>query len=163
MPTTLELAVIEVKHDHHARSMMPQLRGSSGDPDRAAFAEGGYDPNDRVCFEGFGGHDGSKGFSTTTLLTDPDAIYYPNAHQQEVEPHTICRSVMIRTTDHKLVWRPGDVHELYDLSRDPGETQNVYGRDEHAAIQTDLTARLLDWLVHTSDVTPFDRDDRNVP
>ena len=37
----LELAGIEARHQHFARSLVPQLRGAAGDPQRAVFAEAG--------------------------------------------------------------------------------------------------------------------------
>ena len=35
VPTTLELAGVEARHTHYARSLVPQLRGAVGDPARA--------------------------------------------------------------------------------------------------------------------------------
>ncbi len=36
--------------------------------------------------------------------------------------------------------------QLYDLVHDPRETRNLWGRDAVREVQTELTARLLDWL-----------------
>ena len=52
MATALDLAGIPVGHTHFARSLTPQLRGAPGDPQRAAFSEGGYDPHEPHAFEG---------------------------------------------------------------------------------------------------------------
>src|SRR5690348_2046433 len=51
MATAIELAGIPANHTHFARSLMPQLRGEPGDPDRAAFCEGGYNRNEPQAFE----------------------------------------------------------------------------------------------------------------
>lgn len=53
-----------------------------------------------------------------------------------------CRA--IRTDRWKLILRrfPADVCELYDLGSDPGERNNLFGRPEHAAVQTELADRL---------------------
>ncbi|QEE28974.1 sulfatase [Terriglobus albidus] len=51
----------------------------------------------------------------------------------------------IRTKRHKLIHYYKDqpeAFELYDLEKDPGETQNLYGRAEHAGIQQELINRL---------------------
>jgi len=50
----------------------------------------------------------------------------------------------IRTETHKLIaYTQGEKeHELYDLKNDPKETQNLWGRPEHAAVQQDLLARM---------------------
>jgi hypothetical protein len=70
---------------------------------------------------------------------------------------------MIRAHAHKLVHRPGDVSELFDLVNDPCETLNHHGEPEYAKIQSELEARLLDWHIHTSDVTPYERQNRGYP
>ena len=80
--------------------------------------------------------------------------------QQQEQPHTVCRSTMIRTLTHKLVRRPDDVNELYDLEKDPKELINVYDKPEYANIQKELIGRMLDWYIQTGDVTPWDRDHR---
>jgi choline-sulfatase len=94
---------------------------------------------------------------------DPKGIYYPKGMQQQKEPLTVSRAAMIRTLTHKLVRRPAGMHELYDLVIDPREERNVYGNAAYAAAQKDLEARMLDWYIHTADVTPFDADPRGWP
>lgn len=154
MPTTLEAAGIEAKHVHFARSMHPQLDGACGDSDRAVYAEGGYDTHEPHCFEGKPS-DGVAG--------DPSSIYYPKGIQQQREPRTVSRSVMIRTLTHKLIRRPHGMHELYDYRSDPREERNLYGSSEYAATQAELERRLLDWYIHTADAVPLDPDPRGWP
>jgi arylsulfatase A-like enzyme len=91
---------------------------------------------------------------------DPDHIYYPKARLQQDEPLTVCRAAMVRTATHKLVRRPLERSELYDLTADPGEMSNLHGQPGHAAIERALELRMLDWLVHTADVTPLGEDQR---
>jgi choline-sulfatase len=150
MPTTLELAGIECRHTHFARSMMPQLRGQPGDSRRAAFAEGGYDPHEPHCYEG----------SPSDTGSDTDGIYYPKGRLQQEHPEASVRCTMIKTGSHKLIFRPGDKSELYDLREDPEELCNVYGREEYLEVQRQLERRILEWYLHTSDVVPFDRQTR---
>jgi choline-sulfatase len=154
MPTTLEMAGIETAHVHFARSMLPQLEGACGDRDRAVFAEGGYDTHEPHCFEGKP-RDGIAG--------DPASIYYPKGVQQQREPRTVSRSVMIRTLTHKLIRRPYGMHELYDYRSDPREERNVYDQSAYAAVQADLERRLLDWYIHTADSVPLEPDPRGWP
>ena len=78
-------------------------------------------------------------------------------------PESVQRCAMIRVDGHKLVQRPGGVHELYHLVEDPRELENLYGRPEHAAVQQRLQDRLLDWYVHTADVVPWQEDSRGIP
>jgi len=70
---------------------------------------------------------------------------------------------MIRTLDWKLVYRPDEVSELYDLQADPRELHNVYALPEQVCVRDALERRLLDWLVQTSDVVPWDEDPRGLP
>ena len=154
MATVLDLAEIEAEHTHFARSLVPQLEGKPGDPNRAVFAEGGYDLQEPHCFEGrpdrlFNG-----------VPRDASNIYYPKGKLQQDVPHSVCRSAMIRTLDYKLVRRTADVHELYDLRNDPQELNNVYGKEQYRTVQLELESRLLDWYIRTSDSVPFHEDPR---
>lgn len=155
MATVLELAEIEPQHTHFARSLVPQLEGAAGDPDRAAFADGGYATFEPRCFEGF--EDGSSSDWT------PEFIYYPKGQQQQDHPLSVCRSTMIRTQDAKLIYRPEGVSELYDLTADPQELTNRYGDAAYADLQQGLTMRLLDHCIQTSDTTPWEEDPRGLP
>jgi arylsulfatase A-like enzyme/dienelactone hydrolase len=47
---------------------------------------------------------------------------------------------------------PRPAEELYDLSRDPFETQNLAGQPEHEQLLTDLRDRLLAWMEETGDL-----------
>lgn len=125
-PTVLELAGIEARHTQFGRSLVPQLRGATRDPGRAAFAEGGYDPHEPHCFEGHVGGD--------QFLRDPSHIYWPKANLQQTAPLSVCRAAMIRTRDHKLVRRPLERSELYDLRADPQELRNVYDDPRYAGV-----------------------------
>jgi arylsulfatase A-like enzyme len=154
MPTTLELAGVEPQHQHFAHTMMPQLHGAPGDPTRAAFAEGGYDPHEPHCFEGKPS-DGVAG--------DPNGIYYPKGIQQQDHPESVSRATMIRTQTHKLIRRPGGQSELYDLVADPRETCNRIADPGYATIRGELEGRLLDWYIHTAGVTPLTPDPRGFP
>ena len=149
MATSLELAGIEARHTHFARSLMPQLHGSPGDPGRAAFSEGGYNIYEPQCFE--------------PADRKPGEIYYPKEKLEVDHPETVSRAAMIKTPGLKLVLRPGGQSELYDVEKDPRELHNVYGDRSYAGAQQDLIARLLQWYVLTADVAPPDKDPRGSP
>jgi hypothetical protein len=70
---------------------------------------------------------------------------------------------MIRTAEHKLIFRPDGQSELYDLRKDPRELNNVYGEAEYAQTQFKLQTDLLNWYVRTADVAPRQRDPRGFP
>jgi choline-sulfatase len=149
MATCLELAGIEAKHTHFARSLMPQLRGAPGDVNRAAFCEGGFDINEPQSFEKVEG--------------GPKAIYYPKTKLENDRPETVTRATAITTADYKLVARVGQTNELYDRKNDPLELHNVYGQRTYAQTQEKLERRMLEWYIHTADVAPKQQDPRGFP
>jgi arylsulfatase A-like enzyme len=54
---------------------------------------------------------------------------------------------MIRSRSHKLIYFTGNrTGQLFDLSRDPGETSNLWHDPAQRPIRDELTAELLDWL-----------------
>ena len=153
-PTTLEIAGVECRHTHFARSLLPQLRGAAGDPHRAVFAEGGYDLHEPHCFEGR---------PNDHIAGNPDGIYYPKGLQQQEHPASVCRAAMIRTATHKLVRRHRGQREFYDLAQDPRELTNIYDAPAALDVQRQLEDRLLDWHLSTGDVVPWDPDPRGFP
>ncbi len=151
MATCLELAGVEARHTHFAKSLVPQLRGSTGDLARSVFCEGGYNSNEPQLFEPLDQFAGAEN------------IYYPKVSLQNEQPDTVTRTSMIRTLTHKLIYRPDDQSELYDLAKDPRETRNLYGHPSYAAVESRLFHELMDWYVRTSDVAPKQRDPRGFP
>jgi choline-sulfatase len=151
MATCLELAGIKTGHTHFAKSLMPQLRGGTGDTSRAVFCEGGYNANEPQEFE------------PLDQFADPSNPYYPKVALQNEQPETVTRSSMIRTLTHKLVYRPDDRSELYDLVKDPRELNNVYGSAAYRNVQAQLLVDLMNWYVRTSDVAPVQKDPRGIP
>lgn len=155
MATTLDLAGIEAQHTHFARSLISQLQGTAGDPERAVFIEGGYARHEPHNFEGRPDRD--------QFAREVRNIYYPKGKLQQDHPDSVGRVVAIRTASHKLVYRPTGVCELYDLEADPQELHNHYNEPPYAAVQRALETRLLAWFTQTGDVTPFDMDPRGLP
>lgn len=149
--TTLDLAGVPSRHVHFARSLRPYLSNataSSWEPRDAVFAEGGYATNEPRDFEKETGHASN---------------YWYKSHVQQTYPLSVCRAVSIRTNSWKLVYRSDPTSldhdsELYDLANDPLELTNVY--DANPEVATELKLRILDWMVLTSDVTPYSTCDR---
>ncbi len=148
MATILSLAGVEMRHSHFAQDLSCNLLGASGDPLRAVYCEGGYDLHEPHCFEGR-----NEGWGTAHP-------YWPKLELQQRRPETVSRSIAIRTSRYKLVYRPGDCSELYDLTRDPGETFNLINDSKCAAVKNELQQSILNWLLATSDVTPWEEDPR---
>ena len=156
MPTLLESAGIRAGHTHYARSLMPQLAGGFGDPDRAVFCEGGYNLNEFHCNEG-------ADLESRAFMRGPENIYYPKGLQQREHPKSTGRAAMIRTLTHKLVLRTYGDNELYDLTCDPRELCNLYGKSGYSGVQANLERRMLDWYISTGDSVPEEEDPRGLP
>jgi choline-sulfatase len=148
MQTAIDLAGTQTRHTHFARSLMPQLSGGKGDPDRAAFSEGGYNVYEPQCFEPMGAGGGP---------------YQGKIKLQNEEPLSISRSSMVRTRTHKLIVRPQGQCELYSYADDPQERNNLYGEGSVASVQADLQSKLLDHYIETTGIAPFDKDPRDCP
>ncbi|MBI3986095.1 MAG: sulfatase-like hydrolase/transferase [Lentisphaerae bacterium] len=59
---------------------------------------------------------------------------------------------MVRTREWKYVHRfSGGPNELYNLSRDPGETSNLAGNAEWRTMETEMRDRLFDWFSRHAD------------
>lgn len=70
--------------------------------------------------------------------------YYEYPGWENVQPHR-----GVRTETHKLIqWYKAEPveWEFYDLVNDPGETTNLFGKPEHAALQQQLMSRLEELL-----------------
>ena len=154
MATVLELSSIKAQHTHFAKSLVPQLNGASGDPERAVFAEGGYDIQEPNCFEGYE----NRIYDDIAKL---DGNYYtPKGKQQQERPESICRSAMVRTLDYKLIRRTNGVSELYNMQKDQNEIDNLYYNEAFADIRSDMETKMLEWYIKTADVTPWDEHTR---
>jgi len=146
MPTCLELAGTKATHTHFARSLMPQLHGSHGDLQRAAFTEGGYNTYEPQAFE--------------PII---EGLYAPKTRLQNERPETVTRCAAVRTNRYKYIARPNDQSELYDCGQDPMQKNNLFGDSSMRDMQTELQTRLTSWYIDTSGVPPLQRDPRGAP
>ena len=146
MPTFLELARTKATHTNFARSLMPQVRGGPGDPDRAAFTEGGYNVYEPQAFE-----------------TRREGIYGAKTALQNDQPDTVSRCASVKTQTYTYIDRPLGQSELYDRKADPQETNNLIRDPAHASVREQMNKRLTDWYINTSGVPASDKDQRDTP
>lgn len=167
-PTVLELAGIKPDFTHHATSLVPQLRGEKGDPTRLVYSEGGYTWTTEI--ETMAG----------TSSTSETNMYFRRA-LEEVQNYTgncsqdhwsdvnwgscagIPRAVMVKSLRYKLVYRPDDVSEFYDLKLDAREMVNLWDDEAYAPMKREFLGHLLKWYIMTGDVTPKEEDSRELP
>ena len=62
---------------------------------------------------------------------------------------------MAKTLTHKLVFRPREVSEFYDLVKDPRTLTNLWGKPEVGGAQQTMLDGLLKWYQETTDVAPL--------
>lgn len=146
MATMLELGGTKATHTHFARSLMPQIMGGPGDPQRAAFTEGGYNLSEPQAFE--------------PRLPGP---YLPKTNLQNDRPATIARDAAVRDRHFTYIERPDGPSELYDRRADPRETRNLADHHAFAPVRDRMRLRLLDWYINTSGVPNAARDRRDMP
>jgi arylsulfatase A-like enzyme len=141
---------------HFSASLLPAIRGQGSASalwKRYIFSEAGY----------------SAGTIEMEPLDPAQAAIYANPHntyyargQEELVPSHCTRAIMMRNATAKLVFRPPPgVCELYDLTADPREANNLYGRPQGSALQGAMQLDMLTWLAQTSDVTPALEDPRD--
>ncbi|WP_395407390.1 sulfatase-like hydrolase/transferase [Pseudoduganella sp. UC29_106] len=146
MATMLELGGASATHTHFARSLLPQLHGAPGDPERAAFSEGGYNTYEPQAFE------------------PPLAgIYFAKSALQNSQPDMVARVASVKTRRYNYIARPGGQSELYDRLSDPRENRNLIDSPAHAKVRAELQNRLLNWYINTTGVPPLDKDPRDLP
>lgn len=151
-PTVCEWEGLPLRHDQFGVSLSRQVGGAAGDPERVVWCEGGYDAREPQCFEG------TAGFA---MFNRPGNIYYPKMAQQQEQPESVCRGVMMRTPEYKLVIRTNGDNELYDMVKDPQELENRYHWDEYAELTAQLERQMLVWLIGSSDVVPWEPHGRS--
>lgn len=149
MATFLDLAEVEAKHTHFARSLVPQLQGKPGDVGRAAFSESGYDTFEPQAFE--------------PPLPGAASLYSAKHDIQNEQPQTVTRAASIATPDYKFIARPGGQSELYDRRKDPMEQRNLIDDRGHQKVKVALQERLMNRYISTTGVPPWDRDARETP
>lgn len=149
MATFLDLGRVEATQQYFARSLVPELNGLGGDPERAAFTESGYDTFEPQAFE--------------PPLTGPPNIYTAKHDIQNQQPQTVTRAASIATPHYKFIARPGGQSELYDRRKDRLETHNLIDAPDHAKVREALQQRLVDHYISTTGVPPRDRDPRDTP
>ena len=141
---------------HFSQSLLPFILGSPSAKGRDwVFSEGGYVPN-TIEVEPLDPEQAKE-------YAQPNSLYYPRGKEELVAEHCT-RALMIRNETMKLVYRCAPAaSELYDLSQDPRELQNLWGVPQYASVQVQMQLAMLDWLAATSDITPLIEDPRGVP
>jgi arylsulfatase A-like enzyme len=144
-PATVEdLVGITPGHTHFGRSLLPVLAGDQDEHRDAVFSEGGRLHGETQAME-----------LESTSMGTPVGLYWPRVGLQQLEGPEHTKAVMCRTRDYKYVRRHYELDELYDLNRDPRETDNRINDPELQEVLASLKERLLTFYIETSDVVPL--------
>ena len=142
LPTLLEFAELEAGHTHFGKSLLPSL----ADPDQVvrsyAVTEGGFRMGDTDLLERAGGE------------------YEKKAGLQHEQPRLVGKAIALRDDRYTFVHRLYESDELYDRFADPDEVNNLIDQDALRPVADRYKAQVLDWMLETSDVIPWQADPR---
>ena len=142
VPTLLELADVEPGYTHFGRSLVHLSADASRPHRQAAFSEGGFATHEEPLFE-------SAGFP-----------YDLKAAIQHEDPVTNGKVTTVRTQRWTYCHRLYEADELYDREADPQQLVNLAARPDLAETVTMLREKILDWMLATADVMPWQPDRR---
>ena len=147
--TALDFAGAESSHVHFGRSLRPTLSDHGHKLRDFVCCEGGRLPGDTHCDEY---HDYPGG-------APESFVYYPKMKaQSDGENHA--KGVMLRNERYKYISRITGEDELYDMENDPKETHNRIGDPALEGVVVRMQRDMLRWLMETSDIVPYKRDQR---
>ena len=137
----IDLAGIKTDFVRFAKSLLPLL---SNDPNkeeeeamsRFVYSEGGFFFHSEL-FPGGSDH----------VPDNPKGMYWPRAQEEMSNNGTGSpKWVMIRNLTAKLVYRPLGISELYDLTKDPRELENLYNSpiEKYIVLRNELKTKLIE-------------------
>ena len=148
MPTICEALGVALPRGVQGRSLWPLLSGGDYPPEEFASVYGE---------QGFGGlhytEEDDPDFEHC-LIPGPNGPTFDclNSYSQSGTMR------MVRKGDWKLVMDMQGRGQLYDLSRDPMELENLYEHPEWVAEQCEMLAELSMWSLRAADPLPYPRD-----
>lgn len=145
--TVEDLAGLPRDYDHFGRSLMPLVTGGVTGHRDDVLCEGGRRADEPQAAE-------------LASPQRPEGLYYPRMSLQRTDPAAHGKAAMLRTARYKYVRRLDEDDELYDLECDPGERRNLVHTAAAAEPLADLRTRLLDRMITTADVVPYELDHR---
>jgi arylsulfatase A-like enzyme len=147
--TIYDLLGIDPGYDSFGKSLRESLRGSDDEIHPAVFAEVGSRKQEAA-------------FLNLEVKDLPaDSFYGVQSRQTWSYALEGCYAVTARTHKYKYVRRGyDDYHELYDLTVDPGELNNLSGKPQYADVERQMETLLLNHFMTTGDVMPRKQDSR---
>lgn len=149
-PTILDAAGVAPKHPHYGRSLLADgTRPLPAEGREAVFADAGWSLDETQC--------------GTPMNLVKGGWYEGRNETVSRTPGLRTRRATVRTDRWRYVYWPSGLEQLYDLEGDPDAVVNRASDPDLAPIKESLRARVLEWLLETSDTTPFEPDPRGWP
>lgn len=151
-PTLCEAIQVEIPHGVQGRSLWPLLSGQPYPEDefRSIYATSGlgglyYEASDNVPYYI---RDGYR--ATPAALANPRASGFDELNKVTMSG----LQKMVRMGDWKLIYDMMGYGQLYQLSSDPWELNNLFGHPDVATQQASMMAELLMWTIRAQDDLP---------
>ena len=148
--TVFDITGIDPDYDMFGLSLLPLIAGETDSHRDAVFCEGGRRIGEDQAME-----------KASPSFSDPSELYYPRVELQGREDGSHSKATMCRTQNFKYVRRLYELDELYDLQADPTELRNVIEDPRYVSVLALLRDRMLEWYHETSDVIPYQTDQRS--
>jgi N-sulfoglucosamine sulfohydrolase len=160
-PTLLEASGHKPLKEMTGKSFVGLLKGEATGPRKYAFAERGAHgqglPGSSAAF------DLGRVVVTKTHKLIYNATFHLPYHGVDFGQSEMFKEVRELAKAKKLPapldalydGRQRDMIEVFDLSKDPNEFENLSGKPEIAAIEKDLRAALLEWMILERDFLPL--------
>lgn len=152
MPTLCEAVGASLPEGVQGRSLWPLIRASDREDGEAEWEN---EFASAYAEQGFGG----RHYSSQDGL-DPvaEGALEPGVRFDCLNSWSQSGTMrMVRQGKWKLVFDMQGEGQLYDLSRDPAELENLFGRKDLVEKQAELTAELLAWTLRVQDPLPLPR------
>ena len=143
VPTVFELLGIKEHFPHNGKSLVPTML-QGGAHKEYAFSEGGFLLSEEPFLE---------------AGTFPYDIKGRLQHEQT---ELVGKVVSCRDREWTYVYRLYEPAELYSRA-DLGERHNLAGLPQYAAVEAKFREVILRWMVETSDLLPWKKDNRVPP
>jgi len=142
MPTLCEVMGAAIPEGVQGRSLWPLLQGQSYPAEEfrsivSSVGVGGlyYTADDKVPY---------------SIAEDPKGAAF-----DELNMVTMSGNMkMVRMGDWKLIFDMMGYGRLHNLSKDPCELTNLFGKPEHARQQAELMAEMMMWVIRVEDSLP---------
>ena len=151
--TILGMSDIDIEFNQFGRDLSDALiYGNEIDLNRVVFSEAGFYWHNELFPNG------------TDHISSKDNLYWPRAEEEMSNNGTGSpKCVSMQNLDYKLVFRPDDVSEFYDLKKDPRQINNLWNNQSYSSIQSQFFYNLTWWLLKYGDTTPILTDSRSDP